>query len=279
MVLSGEGGDELFLGYPTVHAANAARFYRMLPGVLRSAMKIAARRLPAGTSRLPLSFKIKSFVEADHPDIFRTFFGFKEVVRYQTWPELLTPEALAMVGEIDPFVAFTQYREKLEHWHLIDALSYLDLKVFLPGSCFYGTDNAFMAASVECRVPFMDNELVDFAAALPVNVRFHPWKVKHLLRHALERHFPTPRLEKEKLPRYRKNGFEVPGTIWLKSGRFHDMLQRLLSEKRIARAGFFKSKPVQTLIEEQLSGKQNNERILQAIMSLNLFLEGTYSLD
>lgn len=278
VVLSGEGGDEVFLGYPTIHAANIARYYRIAPKPIRKLIESAALRLPAGSSRLPLSFKIKSFVTADDPDLYRTFFGFKEVVRYKLWPELLTPDAFEFVGGIDPYLAFSQYRKKIEDWHFVDAMSYLDFKVFLPGCSFIGNDNAYMSASVETRVPMMDNDLVDFVASWPVDVRFNPLKLKVVLRDALQTHFPPPLPHGEKPPAYRKNGFEIPGNHWILRDPFKSLAQRIFSREMIAKTGFFQPAAVQRLLDEQLAAKQNHERVLQAIMSLTLFLDGAYAL-
>ena len=277
VVLSGEGGDETFLGYPTIHAANAFRYYRRLPRAFREkVIQPLVNRIPAGRSRLPLAFKLKSFVDADNSDLLRVFFGFKEVVRYALWPKLLTGEALSMVGRIDPFIAMDQYRTRIADLSLVDGLSYLDFKVFLPGSSFYGNDNAYMAASVESRVPFMDNDLVDFSCSLPVDIRFHPLKPKIVLRNALMRGF-TPPGERNGAPRkYRKLGFEVPGSVWIRRPAFGGLVARVLSRERLERTAFFRADAVGRLLEEQLSGRHNHERVLQAVMSLVLFLDDGY---
>lgn len=275
VVLSGEGGDEIFLGYPTIHAANAARLYRLLPEfVRRKLIRPVVDALPAGKGRLPLTFIAQSFVDSDHPDIVRTFFGFKEVVRYEDWPRLLTPEALALIGGIDPAIAFLQYKDKIAGLHLVDGLSYLDAKVFLPACSFIGNDNAYMAHSVESRVPMADNDLVDFATSLPVSIRFNPLKLKVVPRAALPRHFPPPHAEGKRT--YKKAGFEVPAQAWLRTGHFGELLGRILSRERLDRTGFFQPSAVSKILDEQISGRRNNERVLQAIMSLILFLDQGY---
>ncbi len=282
VVLSGEGGDELFLGYPTIHAANVARAYRHVPRLIREPVRTLVRALPAGDGRLPFTFKLKSFLSAIDPSLVRTFFGFKEVVRHCEWGRLLTPEAMAMVGSIDPAVAFEQHREQIADLHWVDALSYLDFKVFLPGCSFVGNDNAYMSESVETRVPMMDNDLVDFVGSLPASRRFHPTRLKPILRRALLEHAPAPPgATAERARQYRKNGFEIPAQTWLadrstRDASFREMLGRLLSRDRVAKAGFFQPDTVRALFSDQLSGRQNNERVLQAIMSLNVFLEGSY---
>lgn len=276
VVLGGDGGDELFLGYPTLQAAGIARLYRRIPELVRRGLIApAVARLPAGDGPLPLAFMAKSFVAADHPDLARNFFGFKEVVRFGDWPRLLTPEAIKLIGEIDPFLAFAQHLPRTVGWHLIDALSYLDCKVFLPGCSLTGIDNAFMASSVELRVPFLDNDLADFACALPPSIRFDRWRTKPVLRRALTRHLladADPSWQR-RIRRYRKAGFEVPGNTWLRRPPFRALVQDVLSPARLGRTGFFRPDAVQGILRDQLSKTDNNERILQAIMSLTLFLE------
>lgn len=276
VVLGGDGGDELFLGYPTLQAAGIGQLYRRIPEfVRRGLIAPAVARLPAGDDPLPLSFMAKSFVAADHPDLARMFFGFKEVVRFRDWPRLLTPDALRLVGGIDPFIAFSQHLPRTVGWNTIDALSYLDCKVFLPGCSLTGIDNAYMASSVELRVPFLDNDLADFASSLPPSVRFDRWKTKPILRRALVRHLlaDADKTRQREIRGYRKAGFEIPGNLWIRHPRFGGLVRDILSPARLERAGFFRPDAVQAILRDQLSKTDNNERMLQAIMSLTLFLE------
>jgi len=274
VVLSGEGGDEVFCGYPTLNAAYFARYYRYLPSVVRKkVITPLVMNLPARSQQLPLSFMLKSFVRADHPDPKRNFFGFKEVVRQELWPLLLSDQGMNKVRGVDPARAFSQYYPKVRDWPLIDALSYLDFKVQLPGCLFFDKDNAFMSNSVELRVPFMDNDLVDFATRLPTNMRFHPIHLKRLLRQGFSRYLSRQGVPQGVLRHYRKRGFEVPGNIWIAHQRFSALLKSVLCQERIEQVGFFRYAEVKRMIDEQIALKENNERILQAIMSLNLFLE------
>ena len=276
VVLGGDGGDELFAGYPTLHAAKIGNFYRALPDVLRN--RIIApltRAVPAGAGRLPLAFMMRSFVDADNADPIRMFFGFKEVVRFEDWPTLLTPDAMNMVGAIDPAIAFHQYSDKLQGLNQVDALSYLDCKVFLPGCSLAGIDNAYMENSVEVRVPFLDNDLADFACSLPPSLRFNPLKTKPILRSAIRDHLlkATETELRHDIRHYRKAGFEVPGTTWLNTTRFRDLVEDTLSPKRLNQTGFFQPAAVRKILDDQLEGRKNNERVLQAIMSMVLFLD------
>lgn len=273
-VLSGEGGDELFCGYPTLHAANLARAYRHLPGPLRRLIARASDALPAGGGRLPLAFMAQSFAKSVSRDLIRSFYGFKEVIRYRDWREALTPEAFAMLGEIDPALAFEQYRERIGDWPLIDQLSYIDIKSFLSSCSLVPNDNAFMANSVETRVPLLDLELVELVQTLPLGVRFHATEPKRLLKksldHYLRQHAPEAL---QALGKYKKMGFEVPTSAWVDGPAFGPVVERYLGREQVERVGFFNPDYIDRVRREQREGKQNNERILQTAMAMQHFLD------
>ena len=276
VVLSGDGGDELFCGYPTLNAAYFARYYRLLPAILRkTVVRGIVEMLPAGSGRLPFAFVAKSFVRADDDNPYRNFYGFKQVIRQDQWSRLLTEDGMALVRGTDPFACYRQYLPRIETWDLVDALSYLDLKVFLAGNIFFSMDNAYMAASVEARVPFMDNDLVEFTCSLPAHIRFRPLKLKTILRAALSKHImgeaPSARRRNS---RYVKKGWNIPADAWLRKGAVRDRIASILSEPNVAATGLLRPAAIQGFLAEQLSGRNNNERILQTLTSLVLFLNG-----
>ncbi len=276
VALTGEGGDEFFCGYPTLHAAQIARYYRYLPKPLQTAIQVTLDKLPAGEGRLPLVFMAQSFSQAIEPDIFRTFFGFKEVLRHREWRDALTDEAFEAVGEIDPAIAFHQYRDKIEGWPLIDALSYLDIKVFLAGCSLVPNDNAFMASSVETRIPLLDHRLVDFVTSLPLHHRFSPIEPKALLKRAMRRFVDKafPRARKE-LAGYKKMGFEIPTTNWIDGRHLGALIDDMLSSANVKANGFFKPAFVRKLLEDQRAKRRNNERRIQVVLAMEAFLART----
>src|SRR5690606_12559072 len=129
-------------------------------------------RLPAGRGNLPLSYKLKAFTSAARQNPLQAFYNFKSILPPSQYKGLLTEDAQQRLEGTDPDRMFLQYEDRTRDWDFIDRLQYLDIKTFLEGSILMGGDSASMSASVEERVPFLDNDLVDFACSLPRKIKF-----------------------------------------------------------------------------------------------------------
>lgn len=273
VMFSGAGGDELFCGYPTLNAGVMAQKYGLLPRFVREGViSPLVRSLPAGEGSLPLSYAAKQFVGAASEDPLQTFFNFKMVFSPLEQSKLLTQEALRLMAGANPYAGIEKNRERIKYWPLVDQMQYLDFKGFLEGSILFLGDNATMAASIEERVPFLDNDLVDFAMRLPIEVKFRLGKVKPLLRRSLKAYLTSiggGRL----VGLCKKKGFELPGNRWAREGKLKGLLRDRLSPENLEKTGFFKPTAVQSLIEKHAAGRQNFERQLQIIYGLNQFLQ------
>jgi asparagine synthase (glutamine-hydrolysing) len=269
VALNGAGGDEFFCGYPTLNAAVAAKAYGLVPRALREGVIVPlVNRLPAGEGALPLAHKLKLFAGALDKDPYRTFFNFKMVTGPRQYGHLLSGDARAQLEPHSPYAAFEQYRDRIAGWSLIDALSYLDIKTFMEGSVLHLSDNASMSASLEERVPFLDNELVDFACKIPNHINFKISQVKPVLKKGVRDY-----LEKNSAPDlikgYRKLGFELPGNAWIRSGE----LQHFLSDNLLSGdQSFFNPHAVREVLDDHIQGRRNNERVLQTMLGMVYFL-------
>src|SRR5437899_1724180 len=148
---------------------------------------------------------------------------------------------------------------------------YLDYSTFLPDDILALSDRLSMAHSLEVRVPFVDHELVESVFPLPQRMKIGPlWEKKRLLRRALR-----PRLPKQHLSAP-KRGFVGPTAAWLRS-ELRPLLTDELSPDRQRRLGYFDPAAVQTVLHEHLTGRQNQEQILWALLCFStwhrLYLE------
>lgn len=276
VVLNGAGGDELFCGYPTLQAARFADAYRRLaPESLRRAISAwAERSVSAGRGRLPLRYVFKRFLSAVRDTPEHSFLLFKSVLDESELGAILTPEAAAAGSAFGVFEAYEQYRAKTRGWPLLDRLQYLDLKNFLEGSILLLGDHATMRHSLEERVPFLDNDLVDFAVSLPTSRKFAWTRLKPLLRRALLERFEKGDGTVTRLLRsVKKKGFELPANEWARRGPLLRYLRHRLAPERVGKLGFFEPAAVTATLDAHVQGRTNSERRLQAILGVVDFLE------
>lgn len=266
VVLCGAGGDELFGGYPTYTAARLASLYRSLPSSLRR--KVIAplvRSLPTSYRRMSLDFKAKSFVAgADLPPE-KAHLHFKEVFDSASRRRLFTEEVRELIGETDPFSVFRQYLDLTAEPETINRLMYLDLKVFLPDCTLYTMDMVTSANSQECRAPFLDVEILDFAARTPWKWKVHGFKTKYLIRRAMEPYLPS------ECVRMQKKGFLIPGGPWLR-GQLFSFAAELISDASRLRH-IFNVAEMERILTEHKEGRVDNTRRLTSLLSFLLWAD------
>ncbi len=272
-VLSGAGGDEFFCGYPTLNAAKIANIYGKIPQVLReSLIQGIVERLPAGKGPLSLSYKLQAFSRSIDSSMERTFFNFKSLLLPDQYAEFLNPEIVQKLKDVSPYAAYDQYSEKVQSFDPISRLQYLDIKNFLEGSILHLGDLATMSESLEERVPFLDNDLTEFASGLDVHQKFELMTIKPLLKKSMK-HYLNSIGGGDLLRDCKKIGFELPGNQWARSGALSDFLAERLSEKRINAVGIFRADSMGKALNEHRLGQRNNERLFQMVLGLNAFAE------
>ena len=263
VALSGAGGDELFAGYPTLTAAKLARYYRTLPAFARNAVKAFVNNLPSSYGRLSFDFKAKSFVSGAEMQPERAHMRFKEIFDAEERRKLLYN-----IPENDPFSVFGQYMKSTENTELLNRLMYFDFKVFLTDCALQVTDMATMMNSQECRVPFLDNRMLDLSARIPVSMKMKGLTTKYILRKALTEFLPP---EITKMP---KKGFAMPTSFWLKK-ELNDFVNSTISDAEKRTGGLVNFDYVRRIYEEHSSGKKDNTRKLTCLLSYFIW-QGMY---
>ena len=201
VVLSGEGGDELFGGYETYVADLLA------PKVGRVAAAAAplAAKLPSGSGRVPLDYKLKRFSRAAHLPPLEAHHGWKEIFSPDARAELLRER-----GDADPVDVYREAYAETEGAEPLARLQDVDRAIYLADDLLVKTDRMSMAHSLEARVPFLDAHVAELAHALPTSAKVRGFAKKRILRAAAE-----PLLPRE-IVRGRKRGFSIPAAAWLR---------------------------------------------------------------
>jgi asparagine synthase (glutamine-hydrolysing) len=196
VVLAGEGGDELFAGYPKYAAESLAVLVSAFPQQVTSAL---IRRLPYGQRRAKVALEALSI--RDEAERSATWFAsFSREER----ENLFAPESLAQVDPAHPAQVFKSYMGKQRERTPLKRMLYADLKVWLPDNLLLRGDLMTMTASIEERVRFLDPKLVEFAARVSTRLLTQGFRAKVLLKQAFERFLPRELIYR------RKVGFAVP---------------------------------------------------------------------
>jgi asparagine synthase (glutamine-hydrolysing) len=277
VMLSGMGGDEIFAGYPRFLAFRIAQQLRALPPLLRRGLEGAinpfARPGRPGRLRGPRR-NLWKFMRAAGMDPLDGYLSFSSYYSTDELRELLMPDVVN--GEYDPFAAHRSYLMKDSGGDLLSRLLYVDAKTFLPCLNLTYTDKMGMAASVEVRVPLLDDEIVRLAAQIPSDLKLHGWQRKYILKRSQEGILPR------EIIRRRKAGFGAPVRSWL-VGQLSPLVSDLLAPRTLLDRGFVDPAVVARLRAENSAGIADNSLRLYALLSLELwcqtFLDKTWSFD
>lgn len=262
VILSGVGGDELFGGYNRYMDEQYRSRYRMLPRpVRRWLVEPLARRLPSDRHS-PLLNKLRlarAFVLADS-------LGFED--RYRRYMEVFdAAERNALLGGRVPGQTESALARAFAASGSRDPLRRLmdvDLATQLPEDLLMLTDKMSMATSLECRVPLLDQRLVQLAARIPARYRIRGGNLKHVLKLALRDLLPEPILSRA------KRGFGAPIGAWFKS-ELAPLLREVLSESSLRRRGLLDPRAVTQVMREHERQAADRTDHLLALLSLELW--------
>ena len=258
VALGGDGGDELFAGYPTLQAHRLADYYLRAPARLRhGVVEPVVRRLPVSRSNLSFDFRAKRFVSGA---------AYPVAERHQRWMGSFAPEERVAV------LAADVRREVAEpdDYGTLDPLNQvlmLDMRLYLENDILVKLDRASMMASLEGRVPLLNNDFVAYATALPLDLKLRGLTSKFLLKRALRGLLPDSILSR------RKKGFGIPVAEWFR-GPVKEQMLAALAPERIRQEGFFDPAVVGGLVGDHLAGRRDNRKQLWTLFAFQTWYEG-----
>ncbi len=264
VVLTGEGSDELLAGYGRYPRAlvnwTAGEVYRSVPSGIRT--WIANTIVPTLPSKVR-RYADRSFVTRPvTPEAL--FFDNFAAIGLERQRSLL---ASRLAAQITPERAYGPSREFFEapngRSSVLDRLLYADLKTYLV-ELLMKQDQMSMAASIESRVPFLDHELVEFAAKLPNRLKLRGLKTKWILREAVRDRLPAAILSRPKM------GFPVPFHLWMR-GPWQAVAREILLDSRTRERGIVEPRSVENLLDAHAAGRINGGDAIWSLLNLELW--------
>jgi asparagine synthase (glutamine-hydrolysing) len=252
VILSGEGADELFGGYPTYLGHKVAPWLLALPRGSRAALRSLVNRLPSSGRKVTVEYLLKRFMadlEAPWPERHLNWFGTGFASLDGVQP-----------GTLADILASRDRRGDLRGAMLLDYLTYL------PDDLLFKVDRGLMLHSVEARAPFLDRDVTAFALSLPAAMRVRGFTTKWLLKKAAAAWLPADVINR------RKRGLGVPVADWMRRG-LRPEVGRLLHTDRLAAQGILDATLVGGLVAEHNSGAANHARALWPLIMLQYWLE------
>jgi asparagine synthase (glutamine-hydrolysing) len=247
LALAGEGGDEVFGGYPTYLAARVSETYAKIPKAIRSGLSAILHRLPDNDKKMTVSALLRQFVKGAH---------LNGVARHYFWKANMPRAILQRLGvsDVPPASIETNVGQ------LMDAIQQIDLETTLAEGLLTKSDRAGMASAVEVRAPFLDEGVLDFAATLPVEERVRGFTTKHFLKKYALQYLPHGIVHR------RKRGLSVPLKQWLREP-LHDWARQTISQADLAQAGISRHEAL-AMLEEHRCRKADHTRALWSVIVL-----------
>ena len=274
VVLTGEGGDELFAGYPTYFGHRWASRAARLPDAVANAALAIARRVRPGHHHVTIPVLIERFLgtRGMNPlDRHLAWFGASPGAEAHT---LLSPALRATIAsdaERGYLLAFSDrmHDSGLAAWRTEPGLlawQILDFELYLGGGLLTKVDRSTMAHSVESRAPFLRPSLIRYALGLPDDARLRGKTGKRALKLAARGLVPDNILDR------RKQGFSPPFSAWAR-GPLRGIVDSRLSPERLERAGVLDVAATRRVLDDHLSGRAERGRTLWTLLSLQLWAE------
>jgi asparagine synthase (glutamine-hydrolysing) len=258
VVLGGDGGDELWGGYPTYRAHAHARIYARMPeSVRRRIIEPLIERLPIDDRYHSLEWKLRRFTRRFDDD---------PVTRHLRWmssvdlPDL--PLALPFASGLLPETTRTPLPSTSDALHRILVL---DFSTYLSGSVLAKVDRASMAHGLEVRPPLLDNEMIDFAFSIPSSYKLRGGTVKALFKRAARGHVPDDIVARP------KKGFGIPLAAWMR-GALAEPVRAIIDQSPAWDSGLLARETFRTWNAEHQEKRADRSRPLWALLVLDRWL-------
>lgn len=267
VALSGDGGDELFAGYPTYSAHRFAEVYRTWPAFLRRWVEAGVRHLPVSDENISRDFLLRKFLSGVNTA--------SPARRHYQWlgsflpaekRDLYQPDVCRLISDFDEYGVAEEYFAACPAPDILQKLLHCDQRFYLQDDMLVKVDRASMGASLEARVPFLDYEVVEFVNRMPSSLKLKGMTTKYILKKMLRKKLPSAILNRK------KKGFGIPVAKWFKK-ELKPLLLDVFSASKIKAEGIFNPVEISRLLEEHWRGRADHRKKLYTLLNFELWFE------
>ncbi|MFO0949059.1 MAG: asparagine synthase (glutamine-hydrolyzing) [Planctomycetota bacterium] len=265
VALTGDGGDEMFAGYLRYKATRIGEIYDQLPGLMRKLISAPCWQwLPSSATQRSSIRRVKRLINV---------LGLKPEERYAQMVSifselqrrsLYTQDFLESLGNYRPSSFLETLYDELPNRDFLTRTMYVDLGSYLPCDILTKVDIASMANGLECRGPFLDQEVAALSGRMPRNLKLRGWNQKYILKKAFAEFLPPVLRDRPKM------GFGVPIDRWLRH-ELSTMVKDLLLSPAHRSRGWFEDAAVTRLVDDHISGRWDHSARLWALVMLELW--------
>ena len=257
VALSGDGGDEMFAGYPRyIDPANVRAVDRIPAGVRNALLAPVAHMLPEGARGID---RLRDMLgTADEQYVRRMTQGLTNTHRR------VFSDALLQRVDANPAHIAAPFLARVAGADTLSRRQYLDIHTYLSGDILTKVDRTSMMVSLECRAPLLDHVLAEFAVTIPSELRIRGMNTKSILKKVAERLMPAEMVHRPKM------GFAIPVTHWLR-GEWAEKSNDLILGPRTLSRGIFKEEFLRRIMREHQTEHRDNSSMIWSLMVLEMW--------
>jgi asparagine synthase (glutamine-hydrolysing) len=265
VALSGDGGDELFAGYDRYRAVHQAHKFDRLPHFMRRLIAAPVwQKVPSSSVQSSPARRLKRLAATLSQPPERRYLKWVSNFDDTRIPGLFTDEFCERLGDADRAAFILDAYRECPSRDLVTRTTCTDILTYLPGDILTKVDIASMTYALEVRCPLLDHEVVDLAAAMPIEWKMHGGRGKKILIETFADLLPT------EIQRRGKMGFGVPLGNWCR-GELAPLLSEVLLDRRSLDRGLFRPQAIEQLVQEDETGLWDHSSRLWSLLVLELW--------